>query len=79
MALIEGAMGLFDSPEADGKGSVAWLARILQAPIILVVNAERMTRSVAALVSGFQHFEPGTNMAGVILNRVSGGPSCGET
>ena len=72
IALVEGAMGLFDSPEADGKGSVAWLARMLQAPIILVVNAERMTRSVAALVSGFQHFEPGTNLAGVILNHVSG-------
>ncbi len=73
IALVEGAMGLFDSPEADGVGSTAWLARVLQAPIILVVNAERMTRSVAALVSGFQHFEPGTHLAGVILNRVSGG------
>jgi cobyrinic acid a,c-diamide synthase len=72
MAIVEGAMGLFDSPEADGKGSVAWLARMLQAPIILVVNTERMTRSVAALVSGFQHFEPGTDLAGVILNHVSG-------
>ena len=72
MAIVEGAMGLFDSPEADGKGSAAWLARMLQAPIILVVNTERMTRSVAALVSGFQHFEPGTNLAGVILNHVSG-------
>jgi cobyrinic acid a,c-diamide synthase len=72
IALVEGAMGLFDSPEADGKGSVAWLARVLQAPILLVVNTERMTRSVAALVSGFQHFEPGTNLAGVILNHVSG-------
>ena len=72
LALVEGAMGLFDSPESDGTGSVAWLARVLQAPIIFVVDAERMTRSVAALVSGFQHFEPGTHLAGVILNRVSG-------
>jgi cobyrinic acid a,c-diamide synthase len=72
IALVEGAMGLFDSPEADGMGSTAWLARMLQAPIILVVNTERMTRSVAALVSGFQHFEPGTDLAGVILNHVSG-------
>ncbi len=72
IALVEGAMGLFDSPEGDGVGSAAWLARMLQAPIILVVNAERMTRSVAALVSGFQHFEPGTDIAGVILNHVSG-------
>jgi cobyrinic acid a,c-diamide synthase len=72
VALVEGAMGLFDSLEPDGKGSVAWLARLLQAPIILVVKVERMTRSVAALVSGFQHFEPGTHVAGVILNHVSG-------
>ena len=72
LALIEGAMGLFDSPEADGSGSVAWLARLLKAPVILVVNAERMTRSIAALVSGYQHFEPETNIAAVILNNVSG-------
>jgi len=72
LALIEGAMGLFDSPEADGLGSVAWLARLLKAPVILVVNAERMTRSIAALVSGYQHFEPETNIAAVILNNVSG-------
>ncbi len=72
LALVEGAMGLFDAPEPDGRGSVAWVARLLRAPIILVVDTERMTRSVAALVSGFQHFEPGTHLAGVILNRVSG-------
>ncbi len=73
LAFVEGAMGLFDSPEADGRGSVAALARMLQAPIVFVVDAERMTRSVAALVSGFQHFEAGTDLAGVILNRVSSG------
>ncbi len=72
VALIEGAMGLFDSPASDGKGSVAWLARFLKTPVILVVNAERMTRSVAALVKGFQQFEPETQIAGVILNRVAG-------
>ncbi len=72
LALVEGAMGLFDSPEADGSGSVAWLARLLKAPVILVVNAERMTRSIAALVSGYQHFEPETDIAAVILNNVSG-------
>ena len=72
LALVEGAMGLFDSPEADGSGSVAWLARLLKAPVILVVNAERMTRSIAALVSGYQHFEPETHIAAVILNNVAG-------
>lgn len=72
LVFVEGSMGLFDSPEPDGRGSVAWLSRMFQAPVILVVNAERMTRSIAPLVSGFQHFEPGTNVSGVILNRVSG-------
>ena len=72
LALIEGAMGLFDSPEPDGSGSVAWLARLLKTPVILVVNAERMTRSIAALVMGYQHFEPETNIAAVILNNISG-------
>jgi cobyrinic acid a,c-diamide synthase len=45
---------------------------MLHAPIILVINAARMTRSVAAMVSGYQHFEPDTPIAGVILNNVSG-------
>jgi cobyrinic acid a,c-diamide synthase len=72
LALIEGAMGLFDGYGDDGKGTVAELARVLRTPIILVINAARMTRSVAAMVSGFQHFEPDTPIAGVILNNVSG-------
>lgn len=72
IALVEGAMGLFDTSEPEGKGSVAWLSRMLRAPVVLVVDAERMTRSIAALVSGFQHFEPGTHVAGVILNHVAG-------
>ena len=72
LAVIEGAMGLFDGYGNDGKGTVAELARLLRAPIILVINAARMTRSVAAMVSGYQHFEPDTPIAGVILNNVSG-------
>jgi cobyrinic acid a,c-diamide synthase len=72
LALVEGAMGLFDGYADDGKGTVAELARVLRTPIILVINAARMTRSVAAMVSGYQHFEPGTPIGGVILNNVSG-------
>lgn len=72
LALVEGAMGLYDSVDSGGEESTAYVARLLQAPIILVVNAARMTRSVAAMVSGYQRFEPGTNIAGVILNNVSG-------
>jgi len=70
--IIEGAMGLFDGIDLTGQGHTAWLAGALQAPILLVVNTQRMTYSVAALVSGFQHFEPGASIAGVILNNVSG-------
>lgn len=72
LALIEGAMGLYDGLYPDGRGSSAHLARMLHIPVILTVNTARMTRSVAALVSGYQHFEPETVVAGVILNSVSG-------
>ncbi|MCL4393564.1 MAG: hydrogenobyrinic acid a,c-diamide synthase (glutamine-hydrolyzing) [Chloroflexi bacterium] len=71
IAIVEGNHGLFDSVDEDGKGSTAAVARMLQAPIVLVVDAARMGRSVAALVDGFQYFEPDTNLAGVILNNVA--------
>jgi cobyrinic acid a,c-diamide synthase len=63
---------LYDGIDEEGKGSSAYLARLLRIPIILVVNTARMTRSIAALVSGYQNFEPDTPVAGVILNNVSG-------
>ena len=72
LALVEGAMGLFDAPGEGPEGSVAALARLLGAPVILVVNTSRMTRSIAAMVGGYQTFEPETRIAGVILNQVSG-------
>ena len=72
LALIEGAMGLYDSFKNDGEGSTAQLARQLDSSVFLVVDATRMARSVAALVSGYQHFEPDTNIRGVILNNVAG-------
>jgi len=70
ITVIEASMGLYDSSNEDGQGSSAWLARQLQAPVILVVNCARMTRSTAAMVRGYQDFEPGTHIAGVILNNV---------
>jgi cobyrinic acid a,c-diamide synthase len=71
LALIEGAMGLYDGADLDGTGSTAALARWLAAPILLIVNAQRITRSIAALVQGYQRFEPNTRIAGVILNNVA--------
>ncbi|HEY3364186.1 MAG TPA: cobyrinate a,c-diamide synthase [Symbiobacteriaceae bacterium] len=72
VAVIEGAMGLFDGLDVAGSGSTAEIARVLGAPVILVVDATRMTRSVAALVRGFMDFDPQIRVAGVILNRVAG-------
>ena len=72
LAIIEGAMGLYDSLDSEGLGSTAHVARLLQAPVILVVNTARMTRSIAAMIIGYQRFEPETDIAGVILNNVSG-------
>ena len=72
LALVEGAMGLYDGLESERNGTTAGLARVLGIPVVLIVNTARMTRSIAALVSGYQHFEPETPIAGVILNCVSG-------
>lgn len=68
--IIEGAMGLFDGAPPDGKGSVADLARLLDLPVILVVDAARMAQSIAPVLAGFAHFDPRVRVAGVILNKV---------
>jgi cobyrinic acid a,c-diamide synthase len=73
LSLIEGNHGLFDSFDATGIGSTAAVARTLDAPILLVVNAARIGRSAAAIVQGCQTFEPSTNIAGVVLNNVARG------
>ncbi len=73
LCLIEGNHGLYDSTEPDGHGSTAHSARVLRAPVLLVLNVTRMTRSAAAMVLGYQAFEPETPIAGVILNNVAHG------
>jgi len=72
VAIIEGAMGLYDGFDLGEQGSTAQLARLLHSPIIMVVNTSRMTQSVAAMLTGYQHFQTDINIAGVILNNVSG-------
>jgi len=72
LAVIEGVMGLYDGLDSPGYGTSADIAKLLKAPVLLVVNTSRMTDSIAAMVSGYQHFQPETNIAGVILNNVSG-------
>jgi cobyrinic acid a,c-diamide synthase len=69
--IIEGAMGLYDGLDSE-LGSTAQLARLLNVPVVLVVNTSRMTGSIAAMVTGYQRFQPDTNIAAVILNNVSG-------
>jgi cobyrinic acid a,c-diamide synthase len=70
LLLVEGVMGLFDGA-ADGRGSTGDLAEILRLPVVLVVDAERQSQSVAPLVAGFANWRPGVKIAGVILNRVA--------
>ena len=68
--VVEAAMGLFDGAGKDGTGSAAHLARILEIPVLLVVDAAKTAHSIAALVAGFRYFDPQVTVAGVFLNRV---------
>jgi len=70
--LIEGNRGIFDGLDAEGTYSTAALARSLSAPVILVVNAQKVTRTAAAFVLGCQKLDPSVAIRGVILNNVSG-------
>jgi len=70
LAVIEGVMGLFDGASSNDSASTAEISRILNAPIILVVDVSRMARSSAALVHGFKTFDQKLNVKGVILNHV---------
>lgn len=71
VAVIEGARGLFDGMDAQGTHSTAALAGLLQAPVVLVLDCTKITRTAAALVLGCLHFDPGVRIAGVILNQVA--------
>jgi cobyrinic acid a,c-diamide synthase len=70
LLIIEGAMGLFDGAPPDNRGATADLARLLGLPVILIVDAARMSGSVAPLVAGFAAHDPQVRVAGVILNNV---------
>ena len=72
VAVVEGVMGLFDGRSGGGElASTAQVAKLLEARVVLVVDAAAMARSVAALVHGFDRFDPGLRIAAVVLNRVA--------
>src|SRR3712207_5464313 len=71
VAIVEGVMGLYDGKGGAGEyASTAHVAKLLRAPVLLVVDASAMARSAAAIVHGYATFDPELNLAGVILNRV---------
>ena len=72
IGIIEGNKGLFDGVALDGHDANAALARQLRAPIVLVIDTQGMTRGIAPLLRGYLEFEPGLDIAGVILNKVAG-------
>ncbi len=69
ISVIEGVMGLFDGSR-NGHGSTAEIAKLLDAPVVLVVDAKSMGASAAAIALGFREFDKSINFAGVILNRL---------
>lgn len=71
IALIEGNKGLHDGLDTEGGDSSAALARLLGAPVVLVVDVVGMTRGIAPLLLGYRAFDPATRLAGVILNKVA--------
>ena len=74
IAVIEGVRGLYEGFESlSDIGSTAQIAKILKCPVILIINARSITRSVAALVNGYRTFDPDVNITGVILNNIGGG------
>jgi len=78
LSLVEGVMGLFDG--YDGRteaGSTAEVAKLLSAPVVLVINAKSMARSAGALALGFQQFDPQLDLAGVIINNVASAAHAG--
>ena len=75
IAVVEGVMGMFDGASGQGElASTAHVAKLLRAPVVLVVDASSQSRSVAALVHGFASWDPEVRIGGVILPSSRGVP-----
>lgn len=73
IAVVEGVMGLYDGfGYADEAGSTAEVAKLLNAPVVLVLDARAMARSAGAVALGYKAFDPDLRLAGFIVNRVAG-------
>jgi cobyrinic acid a,c-diamide synthase len=72
ISIIEANKGLYDGLDLDGSNSNAALAKLVNAPVVLVLSTKGMTRGIAPLILGYQQFDPEINIAGVILNQVGG-------
>jgi len=71
IAIVEGVMGLYDGHDGpQGLGSTAEIAKWLKAPVVLLIDAGKMSQSAAALVLGYRQLDPTVNMVGVIANKV---------
>lgn len=72
ISIVEGNKGLYDGLALDGSNSNAALAHLLDLPVVLVLDSRGMTRGIAPLILGYQAFDPGIKIAGVILNQLGG-------
>ena len=72
LAVVEGNRGLYDCIDIDGSTSTAELAKLINAPVILTLDCTKITRTMAAVISGLQQFDPKIRIGGVVLNRTAG-------
>ncbi len=72
ICIVEGNKGLYDGLALDGSNSNAALAKLLDLPVVLVIDARGMTRGIAPLILGYQAFDPSVRIGGVILNQFGG-------
>lgn len=72
IAMVEGNRGLYDGIDMDGTTSTSELAKLLDLPVVLVLDCTKSTRTMAAVLMGCMQFDPDINICGVILNRLAG-------